>query len=240
MTSKIFLAVLSYLKKLKLIIKGLKGQNFMKKSSKTHYSWLFYAEGFLGLAEKGCKELIHQNYKDKRSLNDMLLYGDKYSQSRLLLIPIFYNIKHAVEIFIKGTDIGLDSKYWHSHNINYLMGNLESRVKDFVKNENKHQILEKIDKVKPIIERYFTCAFLDGLSGVEDYQNELFRYPESKNRTISKYTDYLKEPNVFTEFHKFDRKKIEHILRDIEQIHELFILIRVKLARIKLESSRAN
>lgn len=181
----------------------------MKKSQQTHYEWLFYAMSFLGLAKIGCKELIDQKYKEKDSLTEnYLLYGNEESNSRSLLIPIFFNVKHALELFIKGMGVNIDRNYLHTHDLNNLLGDLESRVKELFKSKKNDKVFQKIEELKPIIEKY---------TGLEDYKNILYRYPNSKI------------DNLHT-------TRVEEILSDIEKIHKLFFLIKgiVNSARLGL------
>ncbi len=184
----------------------------MKKSEQTYYEWFFYAMSFLGLAKIGCRELIDQKYRDKDFLTEDLLYD---TESRLLLIPIFFNFKHALELFIKAVGVNIDSNYWNEHDLDYLLEDLESRVKNLFKNENKNEVFQRIEELKLIVKKYFLYNFLENMKPIKDYNNELFRYPSSK-RGIK----------ISQELENFDTTKVKEILDDIKNIHRLFILIR--------------
>lgn len=183
----------------------------MKKSEQTHYEWLFYAISFLGLAKIGCKELIDQKHRDKKSLTEDLLYGTKESNSRFLLISIFFNLRHALELFIKGVGVNIDGNYWNTHDLDNLLKDLESRVKNLFKNRNEDKVFQKIEELKSIMKKYIR---------LEDYGNVLFRYPNSK--IDNSYTT-----------------KVPEILSDIEKIYKLFFLIkgRVNPTRLGLPDS---
>ncbi|KKQ24348.1 MAG: hypothetical protein US40_C0005G0022 [Candidatus Roizmanbacteria bacterium GW2011_GWC2_37_13] len=187
----------------------------MKKSEQTHYEWFFYAMSFLGLAKIGCRELINQKYRDKDFLTEDLLYGAEESNSRFLLIPIFFNVKHSLELFIKTVGVNIDGEYRDKHDLDYLLKDLKSRVKNLFKNRNKNEIFQKIEDLKSIVKKYFLYNFLENMNPIRDYNNELFRYPSSK-RGI----------NISQELEKFDSTKVGEILNDIKKIHILFISIR--------------
>ncbi len=170
----------------------------MKKSEQTHYEWFSYAMSFLGLAKIGCRELINQKYRDKDFPTEDLLYGTEESHSRLLLIPIFFNFKHALELFIKVVGINIDGMYWPEHNLDCLLEDLESRVKNLFKNSNENKVFQKSNELKSIVKKYMR---------LEDYENLFYRYPNSK-------------------IENFDTTKVKEILDDIKKTHELFIWIR--------------
>lgn len=178
----------------------------MKKSEQTHYEWIFYAMSFLGLAKIGCRELIDQKYRDGSPLMEDLLYGTKESNSRLLLISIFFNIKHALELFIKGVGVNIDGNYCNKHDLDYLLKDLESRVKNLFKNRNDDKVFQKIEELKSIMKKYIS---------LEDYKNVFSRYPNSKI------------DNLYT-------AKVEEILSDTDKIHRLFFLIKGKVNSARL------
>lgn len=200
----------------------------MKKSKQTHYEWTFYFMSFIGLAKIGCREFIDQKYRDRNSLTQDLLYVTEESNSRLLLISIFFNLKHALELFIKEVGVNINRKYWNKHDLDYLFKDLESRVKDLFNNRKDDKVFQKIEELKPIVKKYFLCSFLKNMKTIEDYENLLFRYPSNK-RGIK----------ISSEIENFDTAKVEEILSDIEKIHRLFFLIqgRVNPARLGLPDS---
>lgn len=184
----------------------------MKKSRQTHYEWLFHALSYLGLAKIGCEELIYQKYKDKNSLTEnYLLYDNEESNSKLLLIPISFNIRHSLELFIKGMGVNIDRNYLHTHYLNDLFEDLELRVKELFKSKKHDKVFQEIENLKLIAGKY---------SRLEDYKNELFRYPNDK----------IKD---------FNTTKAKEILNDIKKIYKLFFLIkgRVNSTRLGLPDS---
>lgn len=174
----------------------------MKKSKQTHYEWIFYAMSFLGLAKIGCRELIDQKYRDGNPLMENSLYGTE----KFLLIPILFNFKHALELFIKGAGVSIDGNYWNKHDLDYLLKDLEPRVKNLFKNRGENKVFQKIEELKLIIKKYIRF---------EDYKNVLYRYPNSK-------------------IENFDTIKVEKILHDIKKTHGLFVSIRGKVNSTRL------
>ena len=158
------------------------------------------------MAKIGCRELIDQKYRDGNPLTEDLLYGTEESNSRYLLIPIFFNFNHALELFIKGVGVNIDGNYWNEHDLDYLLKDLEPRVKNLFKNRSENEVFQKIEELKLIIKKYIRF---------EDYKNVLFRYPNSK-------------------IENFNTTKVEEILNDIKKIHRLFVSIRGKVNSTKL------
>ena len=178
-------------------------QKNMKKSEQTHYEWLFYAMSFLGLAKIGCKELIDQKYRDRKPLTENLLYD---TESRFLLIAIFFNVKHALELFIKGLGVIIDRNYRNIHNLNDLLKDLEIKVKELFKNKKDDKVFQEIEDIKSIVKKYIR---------LEDYKNELFRYPTNR-------------------IEDFNETKVEEVLNDIKEIHKLSFLIKGRVNSTKL------
>lgn len=212
----------------------------IQQSNSSKYEWIFYAYSYLGLARIGCNELINQKYRNKRSLMDDLLYGTKKSMSRYLLISIFFNIKHALELLIKGSGVNLDRKYWKSHDIDFLLNDFERRVKTFLNLKHEDKIFKKISEIKPIIQKYFCCEFLEGIKGAKDFQNELFRYPESSDKSLASYSDFFKKSNIFEQLENFDIAKIKMTLEDIDKIHRLFAIIQSRISLSKMGIAKST
>lgn len=206
----------------------------MSGFSKSHYEWLFYAEGYLGLAKIGCLELLNQYYRDNKSLTDDLLYGSEVSDLQLLLIPIFFNIKHSLELFIKGTGVALDKKYLKDHNIDLLLKDFRVRLSAFPELKSDLELDKRVGKLEPIIKKYFLCEFFKNIKGASDFQNELFRYPESRDPALSELTSFYKSPGIFDELRNFQNSDLQKILEDIKDIHNVFALVRSRLGLIKL------
>lgn len=208
----------------------------IKNSASGKYEWFFYANSYLGLARIGCLELIKQGYREKNSLINDLLYGSEYSQLKLLLIAIFFNIKHALELFIKGAGVNLDKKYWEEHDIDFLLADLEKRIKSLNIFKNKDEISSKVLALKPVISDYLSCYLLDGVRKMKyrDFHNLVFKYPESRNPTLNKYLNFFEKDNIFDDLRKFNKLGIKIVLKDIDKIHEIFSILDYRITSAKI------
>ena len=92
--------------------------------------WGSWAKGYLKLAEQGFLYLNNQ-----KNIGRKKLFQEKepiYSlENGHLIIASIWNIKHGLELIIKALGINLDRKYWIKHNLEYLLNDLDQRIKNF-------------------------------------------------------------------------------------------------------------
>src|SRR3989304_8259372 len=95
-------------------------------TSFSYHRWVWYVYGYLSLARIGIKKLEEENKIPSTitSFENYFSYRKKY-----LLIPIIYNIKHAIEIINKALKIQVDKKYIKSHNAAHFINALKKSIK---------------------------------------------------------------------------------------------------------------
>lgn len=197
--------------------KKLKNKEFSVKLSQ--YEWIWYAKSYLSLARIGIEELKRQNYIRKISFEFRFSYENKH-----LLIPIIYNLKHAIEIIVKSLKIQIDKKIIKSHNIFNLYNALQESIK---KIGLKIEKPDKLKELAQIIEKYYKLEFWNRKliidASVLDSQNDIFRFPDNSANFILNLED-LK---------KISQKEMGELLDDIKKIDSLLGIIREKIKKAK-------
>lgn len=153
--------------------------------------WLLFAKSFLNIAELASKEI---RIRDGRKYfnGTKLIYDEK------LFIPIIFNIKHSIEIFLKTLNVTLTldklNKDNHGHNSLDL---LKKTRKNFEKTKAK-DIISVIRKAREKYpnDHYLTIAYEDinilaSDTKLNDYFNKL-------EKLISKYQkcEFIKFENL--------------------------------------------
>ncbi len=135
------------------------------------YEWMSYATSYLSMARIGIEELISQNYIRKTSFEHLFSYENKG-----LLIPIIYNIKHAIEIIVKSLGININKQYLISHDLNDLANDLKIKMPEI----KKPKI---VNEFSVIINKYYKCEFWDkkliNTAKILDVKNDIFRFPDN-------------------------------------------------------------
>src|SRR3989344_5700337 len=95
-------------------------------------SWLYHAQGYLKLARLCCQELLKPHHKwsednPRVPENWRSLLPTKY-HIQDLLPGILFNIKHAVEIFLKSALIDLGIPNYRNHDVVKLFSEIENIV----------------------------------------------------------------------------------------------------------------
>lgn len=182
------------------------------KNDYQQMEWNEFLDSFFQIIESAC-----ENYK--KELN----------------VAIVYNMKHAIEIFIKTliriADDHSEEKI-KNHDLNLLFKSLVQKLKNkkiqkvikelndteeslasFTQQEIK-EIEKTLDKIKQIIQYYNELEFLDKKSiSLVDLNNTAFKYPENKTQIYAKidYFDFF-----FT--YQLDIEKIKEDIRNL-RIH---------------------
>lgn len=206
----------------------------MAKKIDKSYDWVQFSQNYLYIARLGCQEILNSKHSkiDSRS---------KYSyHASDLFIPIFFNIKHGIEIFIKTLKFILAeklSKNDKKHNVSELFDLLKDEIKkhkivEVIKEEreknpnsanlevaynNKVKIPEFLDNLEKLILRYYHCEVLkcklDANFTIEDLDNTAFRYPENNLKININYDEVLK---------KITDEDVEDILNDVNVLLKNF------------------
>ena len=85
-------------------------------------AWLYFSQSYLQIAKLACQELI----ESKHNKHDDNIFWEYHIED--LIIPIIYNAKHGIEIFIKTINLIIDNKYDEGHNIHKLFDGLKQKI----------------------------------------------------------------------------------------------------------------
>jgi len=189
-------------------------EKIKRPAKKIKYEWLWYAHSFLELARIGCENLLRQNYKRNDNMVFMLY------NSKKLLISIFFNIKHSLELFLKALDINLTEHFLPIHDIESLLCDLKKNIeKTIPRSEHRKRILNKFKEGESLFKKYIFCQILKE-GKIEDTNNVVFRYPEDNGVNF----------DVTEKMKNFDREEINEILRDINKFNNLFHIVDYRIA----------
>ena len=193
----------------------------MKQNNKDR--WLYYSQSYLEIAKLACMELLKSKH-GKRGLKSQWKYqiGD-------LIIPIFYNTKHGIEIFIKTISLITSDKKEKGHDIHKLFENLiqefkKVKLQPFEDSEGNKITQEMIDnfqnninKILELVDEFYTVGLLKSkIKGdflILDTKNDIFRYPDNKASIRINWEEVLP---------KFTLKDIKELKVKIDEIYRLF------------------
>lgn len=175
------------------------------KKIKSDKHWGSLAKGYLKLAEQG-----FLYFKNQEKIGRKRFFKKSEAifslENGSMIIASIWNIKHGLELIIKGLGVTLDKKYWYAHDLNFLLEDLESRLKG-------HCIKKHIDFLKSITKKYYKCNFTPKTIFV-DKENTFFKYPESDKFSLD-----------YSFVHDLKRKDINQFLKDIHNLKRIYDLI---------------
>lgn len=156
--------------------------------SNKHYNWLMIADMYFAATVILCKELKNSYISPQNTLNNNTQrIGKKcgFTSSNPdyeLLMPIVFNMKHAIELYLKSLIMIFEkeNKYPQTHNLIELLDKFLSILKEKKLNGNTIKLLNY--KIRKIIERYhFGIYAFTRKKDRPDLYNEAERFPEYKN-----------------------------------------------------------
>jgi len=175
------------------------------KQIKFNKHWGSLAKGYLKLAEQGFLYL-----KNQKNIGRKKLFSDKKSIYLLedgnLIIASIWNIKHGIELIIKGLGINLNKEYWQKHDLGFLIVDLENKLKQYC-------IKRDLNLLKKIVDKYYRCKF-SSKTIFTDKENTFLKYPESNNVSLN-----------YSFVHDLRRKDINQFLKDIHNLKRLYNII---------------
>ena len=191
----------------------------MKYDVENKYSWLTFAQSYLTIANAACENVLTGS---KNSLTDPMNFEYRAAE---LFIPVVFNIKHGVEVFIKTLAFIIKDKYSRDvrHDIKSLFSTLKSIIpKDLkpfegadgnkVTQEEIDQIPQSLQKLEELVLKYYHCDFVfkgRRVVDIYDRMNDLFRYPDDK-------------AEIVIDLNLVDRELIGVIQNDIQNFYRVF------------------
>ncbi len=203
--------------------------------------WLCFSWSYLELAEIGCDYWIIRLKNPKEFLKKYSAFSSHMVTARSFL-PIIFNIKHSLELFLKRVSASLDIKTEYIHDLKELSGNIENinwaKIRTKIKkkstsisNQQNIRVAKEIcskenrleEKSKILIEiinnYYHLIPFVDIIGNdlvLSDVKNDAFRYPENYLSVSFNYEDFTdKVTTANFERVKDDIKKISECYADI-------------------------
>jgi len=172
-----------------------------EKSNLPKTDWQFVAESYLALAYTGIEKL--KNYTDLSISEEENGWYRAYN-AKLLLIPIVWNIKHALELVLKTHIINFQGTYLKTHNLEDLKKELVAIFKIGENNQDR-----KFDEFAKLIDRYYKMKMFDcKLFNIFDPDNDL-RYPEGSKKEV--------QLNLCA-FEEITEEEINQLIKDIKLI----------------------
>lgn len=171
-----------------------------KFSVRYNKSWASWGAGFLLLAKQNMNRLREEENigKQKNGRKSIYMLSDGFS-----IVASIWNIKHGIELLIKSLGIKINKQYFISHDLNFLIQELDS----IIKNCCEKKILNKFKK---IVYKYYNCEFSKKTYFL-DTENTLFKYPEIKG-----------EKNLDYSFvHDFKKRDLDKMIKEIDEIIDL-------------------
>lgn len=185
--------------------------------------WTIFSLGYLNLAELSCLEIIEKKYQYTAN------------HGKIIYIPIIFNIRHAIEIFIKTFSIKFLKKDFldntdHTHDIQELFLKFrekisKKRLQESIKKwkdenpDNKEEISSDtiFNELESIINKYQNLDFLKTKIGInyyiDDTNNTAFKYPTNDLNIKISYKDLLG---------KFTEMDAREFLIDVIKLQKIF------------------
>lgn len=191
------------------------------------YEWLGFAQSYAQMARLACLELLDDREKKHlKAIGENVKVGNWSYDPRDLFIPIVFNLKHSIEVFLKTASIQLFGKYDETtHNLDLLLKEVKiewektlTKLKpieiggDKISQKDINNLPENLKILERLIMKYYHCELLSGSKSVisiNDDKNDVFRYPENKARTK-------------IDLSLVNKNTIERLLKDIEKMLHIF------------------
>lgn len=179
-----------------------------EKSNLPKVNWQFVAESYLALAYSGIEKLkiyIHLSELEKEEWLKKESGWHHAYDAQLLLIPIVWNIKHALELTLKAHIVNFQGIYYKKHNLKFLIEKLAEIFK--IDKDNKDK---KFGELAKLADKYHKMEIFDcKLLNASDLNNNFLRYPEA-NKPVAQLDLYI--------FGKITEKEIDQLVKDIKLI----------------------
>lgn len=201
------------------------------------YDWPVFAQSYLYIAKLACQELLSQR-KGKHSKNSDAEFP--YTTSDLF-VSILFNIKHGLEVFIKGLGVFAYGEYNEKlHDIQELFTDVKRRISgmsfqsdkspyyDRVTTEEINAIPKNLDKIEEFVSYFYNIDILKSKIGgdflIKDIKNDVFRYPSNKAEIEIDWATILTT--------KISDADVREILTKIETLSELLNSTGYTIARL--------
>ena len=191
--------------------------------------WANFTIGYLHLVELSLKEIIYKKHND---------IGNHFTAEQIF-IPTLFNLKHAIEVFLKHLSIEFLNKEFfdssdYSHDIEKLFSRIkkqipEKRIDEVIKKHDKEKPNEKLDlngknlfdELESIINKYHSIKILknkiEADYEIKDTNNTALKYPLNDLNITLKYSVISK---------KFNTTDAQEVLVDCFILQKIFWLLK--------------
>lgn len=148
--------------------KRVKGMN--------HYNWAVACDAYLAVALIICDDLLQIKSDNIFSNLNFRSAHPNYE----LILPMIFNFKHGIELYLKNFSINSVDFYIQNHDIRELFEDIIASSKT----EEVKLILQKLKTTTwPVIEKYYygTYISINKFEVNPDKMNDAERYPKSNN-----------------------------------------------------------
>ncbi len=198
-----------------------------------YVAWIRPAKGYLEAMKLCCQELLdpkRNRLEDDPSAPEGWEMG-YYVEN--LISPIIYNIKHGIEVFLKGILFRFGAPNEKTHDLRSLFNEIKRIVLDTpwqpINMESGQTVIDlrEIDRIKtevlaklePLIEYFYNNRILTeklGMKDMPDPKNELFRYPNMRGDAPFDHVEFTKR--ITEDDIRSLWTKIDEVLRHLNDI----------------------
>ena len=189
-----------------------------------NYDWVVFAQSYLYIARLACQELLNTETKHSKAKRMIVPYS-----SGDLFVPILFNVKHGIEVFIKAISLFAYGEYREGHDIHELFVEIKQRIAklkltpteqkyyDSVSKQDIEKLPADFDRIEALVRYFYNLDLLKPLIGndykIRDSVNDVLRYPDSKAAVQIDWSTILDG--------RVTNTAIEEILEKTEDLSEL-------------------
>lgn len=190
----------------------------MKKKLKLTVSnkhWGSLAQGYLKIAEQGFLYLYNQSNLGKKVSSDKNKDLYRLEEGNLIIASI-WNIKHGLELVVKGLGTRFNKQYWNNHDLCSLFQDIRLKIEDYC-------LKRDLDILHALVMKYSHCNF-SKKTCYHDINNNYLRYPEVEEVSLD-----------YSFLHDLVKNDIQQFLNDIYNIKRVYDLLEASIQEYKVQ-----
>jgi len=190
------------------------------------YEWLIWPQMYFLTVQKLCDYLIEKINKEEylQIEEKEMNYYEKLEYSNII-IPIIYNLKHGIELYLKGIGAMLDQEYNPIHDIESILKIFNKKIEGVFLEKGLKIKFKKIinSELNPLIRKYYYGKYIPNINYRLDNMNFSERYPQNDGYKIpdSILVDLEKKEESNDKTFYINKNDILEIKEDAEKIHRI-------------------
>lgn len=136
-------------------------------------NWIMLVEHYLAAVDLLNKEIVDPKHRDNKLPGGNSSVGSE----RKLRGPMLYLFRHALELFLKSSDIVMSGEYRYIHDLQQLLADFEESRKK--RSDDFHIEEGRLKALEDMVSRY--VDWKDEVFNRQDVKNEKCRYPNEKS-----------------------------------------------------------